>query len=173
MNKGADVLERRVLQAGKVFIKTGEENARAYVIQAGEVQSFTMDGDQKIIIEKLGPGTIIAEKCLIFDEPATISYEALSSVTVVTVTRQDFQKKLTKTDKTVKTILDCAIKKLSYYESLEKNKAKNRAELDETAITIVNSLTQNLSDDKKDKYNEALLPYVNGMMKEIKKLKEK
>ncbi len=171
MNKGADVLARNVIQAGKVFIKAGEENARAYMIQNGEVQSFIMDGERKIIIEKFGTGTIIGEKNLMFDEPATISYEALSVVTVVTITRQDFQKKLTKTDKTVNTVLDYAIKKISNYENAEKNKAINKPENDSSSIALVNSLTQSLSDEKKSKYREALLPHMNGIMHEINKLK--
>ncbi len=173
MNKGADVLERTVIQAGKVFIKAGEENARAYMIQNGEVQSFTMNGDEKIIIEKFGIGTLIGEKNLIFDDPAATSYEAITSVTVVAITRQDFQKKLTRTDKTVKTVLDYAIKKATDYEKVEKEKAKenNKIKIDSTAIALVNSLTQGLSDEKKEQYNQALLPHVNGMLQEIKKLK--
>ncbi len=168
---GTAVLERSVLPAGKVFIKEGQENARAYIIQNGEVSGFITDGDQEIEVSLLGPGTIIDEICLLIDEPAKISYRALSSVTVVTITRADFQKRLSKADKSIGTILDHIVHKLTYYANLETELALKRSEIDDTALALVEGLVRGLNEDKKEKYKDAMFPHLNGLIKAIKDLK--
>lgn len=169
----SEVLERSVLPAGKVFIKEGEENARAYIIQNGAVHSFKTDGERKVKIADYGPGTIIGELGLMLDDPSTLSYETTESTTVVTVTRQDFQKRLTKTDKTVAQILDHVVKKISFYQNLETEKALDASEIDDLTLALVRSLVSGLSDEKKIQYEDAMLPHINGLIKSIKLLKSK
>ncbi len=173
MSKGPDVLERSCLPAGKVFIRTGEENARAYVIQDGEVIAFTMHEDQKVEIDRFGPGTIIGERSLVIDEPERFSYEATTPTTVITITRQDFQKRLVKAGKSVKTVLDHAVNKIIYYENIELNKARKRAEIDDAAFKVLGALLNGMSADKKFQYEKALLPHVNGLVRELKELKKR
>ena len=171
MKKGTDVLERSCLQAGKTFIRSGEGNARAYVIQSGEVAAFIMKGDVKIEVERFGPGTIIGEKCLIIDDTSPLSYETIISTTVVAITRDDFQKRLNKVDKSIKTILDHAIKKIGHYENIETNKAMKRFDMDDMAVALVDDLLSGLSNDKRKEYENAILPHVNSLIKEIKDIK--
>ncbi len=173
MQKGADVLERSCLPAGKVFIKEGEENARAYMVQVGEIVSFKMDGDRKIEVERLGPGSIVGERHLAMDEPAIISYEAVEATTVVVITRQEFQKLLTKSDKRIKTVLNYALEKIRAYERQSMTKAVKNAEMDETTHALVQGLLKGISDDKKKQYEDAILPHVNGMVKALKDVKKK
>lgn len=171
MNQSADVLERSVIPAGKIFIAAGQENSRAYVIQKGRVNAFVTKDSEKLTVATYGPGTIIGEMCLMMDTPIPLSYEAMETTTVVTVTRQDFQKRLSRADKTIKTILDHAVKKIEKYEKSEINKAYDSAGMDETAKALVNGLLNGMSEDKKLRYESALLPHINGMLKELKNLK--
>lgn len=172
MSKGADVLERSVIQQGKVFIKAGEENCRAYIIQNGGVCAYAMKEDQKIVVSTYGPGTIIGEACLVLNSPLSLNYEALETTTVVTVTRQDFQKRLARTDKTVRTILDHALKKIEDYEKRSMTKAVNEAEPDTGALKLIDGLFGGLSEDKKIAYQNALLPHINGLIKELRNIKK-
>ena len=174
MNKGADVLERSVIPAGKVFIKAGEENSRAYVIQTGMVISFTEIEGRKVIIQEHGPGTIIGELCLMVDSPPTVSYETVESATVVTITRQDFQKRLTRVDKTVVKILTHTVEKLSLIENQNTQEAIRRSEIDDTAQALVLGLIkqQKLTLEEEEHHEKKLLPVVNDMIKAIKQFKE-
>ncbi len=172
MQKGADVLERKCLQAGKVFIKEGEENSRAYMVQVGEVLSFTMEGGRKIEIERLGSGSIIGERHLAVDEPATISYEAIVSTTVVIITRQEFQKLLSKADKTIKTVLDHAIEKVRYYERLSTTRAVKNSQIDDATYALMQGLLTGVPENKKSQYEDAILPHINGMITAIKDIKK-
>lgn len=174
MSKNTDVLERSAIPAGKIFLKAGEENSRAYVIQAGTVMSFTEVNGRKIEVERLGPGTIIAELCLMVDAPINLSYEALETTTVVTVTRQDFQKRLSRVDKTVAKILTHTVEKLAAHEKVEVEKAIRRSEIDDTAQALALSIlkSKRLSADQEYEYEKMILPPINDMIKAIKRFKE-
>ncbi len=196
MAKGSEILERKVFHKGQVFIKAGRENNRAYVIQKGAVRAFITDIDeeegnpdsenddtgqkedeekevQKLEVAHYGPGTIIGEVCLMLDQPINMSFEALTDTTVVTITRQDFEKKLRKADKTIKNILDHAMNKLSAQDEEAILKARKKGEIDEDAYKIVRGMTANLPLDKQRLYEKGLLPHVNSLIKTIKELKEK
>jgi CRP-like cAMP-binding protein len=100
------VFDRSVIPANKVFIKANEENSRAYVIQTGQVRSYIIDeNDEKIEIARYGEGTIIGEVCLVIDDPIPMYYEAVESSTVITITRQDFEKKFAKADNVIQSRL--------------------------------------------------------------------
>lgn len=171
MAGGPEILERKIIHAGKIFIKAGEENSRAYVIQQGKVCAFFMKDDQRIDVADHGPGTIIGESCLVLDDPIDLSYETLVDTTVVTITRQDFQKKLSRADKTVKVLFGHVINKLHEMDSAAMGRAGEKAKIDDDALSLVKGLIAGLPPDKKFEYEQALLPHLNALIKEIKNLK--
>jgi len=171
MSKAPDVLERKVIHAGKIFIKAGEENNRAYLIQQGRVSAFVVRDGQRIEVASHGPGTIIGEVCLALDDPIKMSYEAMVDTTVVTITRQDFEKKLSKCDKTIQKIFGEVIRKLYDQDDTAIAKAGENARIDEDALKLVHGLLATLAPDKKFQYEKAILPHLNGLIKEIKNLK--
>lgn len=173
MNKSADVLERTVLHPGKFFMKAGEGNMRAFIVQNGEVTSFyTNDDGQKIEIEKYGPGTIFGEKGLLVDYIPSFDFEATETTTVVVITRQDFEKHMKKVPKAIKTVLEHALKKIQDYERKGSEATISDFNVDEIAVQLVNNLIKGLSDEKKDKYQAAITPHINGLIKAINDLKQ-
>ncbi len=172
MSKGADVLERSCLPEGKVFIRAGEENARAYVIQNGQVTAFAMDGDNKIEVGRFGPGAIIGEKYLVLDEPATLSFEVSQTATVVVITRQDFQKRLVKAGKSIKTVLDHAVQKLIQYENAEITKALNQKDISKEAHQLVKGLLNEIPPEHRMKHEKTLLPHADGLMRALLEIKK-
>ncbi len=166
-----DVSDRKVIHAGKVFIKAGEENNRAYMIQQGCVLSFIKEDGQKIEVARHGPGTVIGETCLALDEPIKMSYETLVDTTVITITRQDFEKKLSRADKTVVNVFGQVMSKLNAQDTVAIAKASENARVDGDALKIVQNLIGDLPQQKKAKYEKAILPHLNNLIKEIKGLK--
>jgi len=166
------VFDRSVLPEGKVFIKANEESSRAYVIQTGLVRSFSHDEDGKEVeIGRFGPGTIIGEVCLVIDDLIPINYEAVETTTVITITRQDFQKKFAKADNVIQTILTHLTEKLAMHDGKALEKAMSKPEIDPTAAALVKSLTKSLPEERKAVYSEAILPHVNGLITAIKEMK--
>jgi CRP-like cAMP-binding protein len=173
MGKAAPpVLERKVIHAGNVFIKAGEENSRAYMIQTGKVRSFMMRGDSKVEVAQYGPGTIIGEVCLVMDDPINVSYEALVDTTVAMITRPDFQKKLQRVDKTVVTILDELVKKITARDKEDIAEAVDNADIDSDAHKFVQALVTGLAPGRKALYETTLLPHMNRLIHAIKELKK-
>jgi len=191
------VLERSVLPAGKVFIEAGEANMRAYLIQNGEVIAYKGKGDDRIEVARYGAGALIGEMNLMMDETPSMSYETVEATTVVTITRQDFQKKLARADKSITTILEFAVKKIVDLENeihhMQVQKAKEEAsakakadaearsaalaadnEPDTVNIpSFMDMILDGLSDDERTKYENALRPHLTGMLTEVQKLKAK
>lgn len=174
MGKATDILERSVLPAGKVFIKAGEENCRAYVIQSGNVLCYTMKGEQKVEVARYGPGTMIGETCLLLDDPIALSYEATESTTVVTITRQDFQKRLARIDKSVRNILDRAMQKLQDFQREEIEQVLRLYDVDDQTMALTKTMVKSLPKDLQMRYEVELLPHLDGVvrvLKEIRKIK--
>lgn len=172
MSSNDHILERKVIHAGDVFIKEGQEHARAYLVQTGLVRSFTIDNDQKVIVAEYEPGRIIGETCLMVDEPMNMSYEAVEESVVVTITRQDFQHKIRRIDKDIMKILDHVMIKLNYQDAQALDYAKKNSKIDPAALDMVKALLTGMPEEKKFQYEKAILPHVNAMIKEIKRLKK-
>jgi CRP-like cAMP-binding protein len=165
------ILERKVIHPGKAFIKAGEENARAYLIQNGEVRGFFKDGDQEIEIGTFGPGHIIGEVCLMSDEPLSISYEAITDTTVAMVTRAEFQKKVARVDENIFTILEHIAVKLNRQAKRDIDAAKKLAEVDPDARKMLGQFLSDIPEQNHIAYENAVLPHLNAMVKSIKRVK--
>ena len=166
-----EVLERSVIHKGKVFIKAGEENIRAYVLQSGKVCSFvTNDEGEHVEVERHGPGIIIGEMSLIQDETPTVSYKALTDSTVITITRQDFEKKMHRIDSTVKKIFKYLVHKLDFIESEAVKGIEKEDKVDERAYKILQSMTSKMAPEKQKLYEEKLMAHINGLVKGLDEL---
>ncbi|MCB1532317.1 MAG: cyclic nucleotide-binding domain-containing protein [Alphaproteobacteria bacterium] len=171
MTKNDDVFERKVIYTGKPFIKAGEEHARAYIIQKGLIRSYILEDDEKIEVSQYGPGRIIGEVCLMSDEPMDLNYEAVEESTVITMTRADFQKRISKMDSNVSTILEHVMTKLNMQYAEDIDKAKSRTEIDDDTYKHMDALLAKIPPEQRHKYEKAILPHVNALVRTMKVLK--
>ena len=167
------ILERNLFHAGKIFIRAGERNSRAHVIQKGTAASYIEKDGEEIEVGRYGPGTIIGEVSLVLDEPVSMSFKALTDVTVVSISRQDFEKKLAVADGTIKTILRHIINKANAQEKQNIETIIDGSARDETAMMLVHAITHGMGEDKKKVYELAITPHINGLVTSIKDAKEK
>lgn len=170
---GEYVLERNVFHAGKMLITAGEPHTNAYIIQDGEVVSFMMDNAERIEVGRYGPGSIIGETNLLVDDKAELNFEAVVDTTVVTIVRQDFEKKLTKIDKTLMHIVQTLIKKLKKSEKEQKEAAIEAKRIDAKAFEIVEHLLRDMGDkERKKRYRDIIQPHFNIMCRSLEELKK-
>ncbi len=165
-------MERTVLHAGKVFIKEGEEHSRAYIIQTGEVRSFRTENGARLILETYGPNTIIGEANLFEDRIADKSYEAVQNTTVINITRHEFEKILQKTDSMIQTVFQKMASKLQSLKAEKELTQLKELEIEEGAFHFVRDVIKDVSEDQRRKYELAILPHVNALVKSVKRLKE-
>jgi len=92
------VLERKVFQMGETIFKEGDEGHRAYVVQAGGVEIFKIKDGRKVVLGVVRPGGIFGEMALIDDVPRMASAAAIDVTTVILISRQMLDEKLSKAD---------------------------------------------------------------------------
>lgn len=173
MNVNKDVMERQFHAAGAIFLKAGQENTGyAYIIQAGEVVTFVEEHNKAIEVNRYGRGAIIAESNLLTDDAITMNYQALSDTNLIMINRHEFEQKLNKVESSVLRIIQALVRKISGLEGIDKAEAIRESQNDDKAYEIVSYLLRDMSKERKDKYEEILLPHFNVMCKALESLKK-
>lgn len=76
----------RLAFVNQTIFHEGDESQMAYVIEQGVVEIFSSRDGAETVLERLGPGEIIAEMALIENAPHTASARAIGAVTLRAVT---------------------------------------------------------------------------------------
>lgn len=166
-----NILERTVLHAGKTFINSGNTHADSYIIQSGEISAYIVDNNEKIEVERYGKNAIIGETNLLTDIPSPLNYEAITDVTVVKITRQDFEKKLKRVDKGMLRVIRAILDKLKEREKQIAASATQAQKINGKAREIVEHLLRGMPDERKNRYEDILLPHFNIMVKALEDLR--
>ena len=99
------VFERKVFAKGKTIIRAGDPGEEAYLIQSGRVEVFVTRKDQNVSLAKLEAGQIFGEMALLDGSDRKASVRALENTNLIVISRKAFQKKLDKSDPTMKAII--------------------------------------------------------------------
>jgi CRP-like cAMP-binding protein len=78
--------------AGTRIIEEGSPGLGLYVVLAGEVDVFKIDGQEKVLLATLKPGDVFGEISLLHDQPTTASVTAATNATVLFLAREVFQR---------------------------------------------------------------------------------
>ncbi len=101
----ADAIQRLELLPGQEIFLEGEQGSSAYIVQAGEIEIVKkIDGEEKLL-GKVGPGGIIGEMALIDKSVRMASAKATQTSTVIVVTSEMFEQKLSTADPFLRALL--------------------------------------------------------------------
>jgi len=103
------VLQRQTLQAGDRIFKEGDEGNTAYVVQSGEVEIFKIVDGKEVVLGRVGQGAIFGEMALIDSKPRMAGARATKGSTIIVVTRDMFEQKLSKTDPFIRGLLNILV----------------------------------------------------------------
>lgn len=166
-----NILERMVFHAGKILLHAGEKHTDAFIVQKGEIIAYAMENNQRVPFARYTQDCIIAESNLLLDDHSNLTYEAAVDTTVIRITRQDFEKNLTKLDTSILKIVGMLVKKLKDYEEKKIEDTLLAKTVDDKAKQIVEHLLRDMSGDRREKYEEILLPHFNIMVKALDDLR--
>lgn len=99
------VLERQVLPVGETIFSEGEPGERAYIVESGVVEVFSMKDGKKVVFGTVGKGGIFGEMALIDDKPRMATARVIEASTIIVVSRTMFQEKLARTDPFIRGLL--------------------------------------------------------------------
>ena len=80
----------RLYQDGELVIRQGEVGDCMYVIQEGQVEVFTHEGDKEVQLAVLKEGDFFGEMALIDREVRTASVRARGLVRLITIDKKNF-----------------------------------------------------------------------------------
>ena len=99
-------MEKRTFEIAETLFNEGDKGTCAFLIKQGEVKITKLDGQsKKKTIAHLGKGNIIGEMALIDDAPRAATAIAMGQVETMEVSREDFQKRLEKSDPVISLLL--------------------------------------------------------------------
>jgi len=89
--RGVVDLPRHTFATGDLVVREGEPGDAAYIIERGSCRVFkTVDG-KEVELRRMGPGEVFGETAILSDTPRTASVQALESLTVQVVTREELE----------------------------------------------------------------------------------
>ena len=91
--------EHQEIKAGELIFEENEFDEVAYLVVSGEVEIFRSSGNQEHVLATVGRGEIIGEMSLIDSQPHVASARALSDTQVSLISRQSFQQRLDRLEK--------------------------------------------------------------------------
>ncbi len=97
--------DKKIFRAGETLMQEGQTGDCAYVIDSGTVEILVQRENQTIQIGTRGAGSIIGEMAMIDDKPRTATIRALEDCTVISISREDFSRRVDSADAIVKMIM--------------------------------------------------------------------
>lgn len=101
-----DMVDRRVFYAGDKIISEGQFGTEMFVIESGTVEIWKGPEDDKLVLNKIGPGCVFGEMALIDEKPRMASATAVDQVVCKTISKQLFLRNMSKLDPFMKRIVD-------------------------------------------------------------------
>lgn len=169
MVSGASViLERRFVPKDTLIMKEGDPGNSAYLIQSGSVQVYTQSDERKVSLARLDIGQIFGEMALIFDERRTASVIALEDCNLIVITRQSFQEKLSKTDPTIRAIVQMLTQRVISANNTVVNKKSNADDLVETTQIIYENYLSSLPENLQKTFQDGVIPKLDEFLQSIR-----
>lgn len=96
----------KIVSAGEIFIRQGEQGKTAYIIERGLVEiSFTKPDGSAQVVGTRGPGSLIGEMSLIDEAPRTADVKALEECSLIQISRDEFIRRLRSSDEIMQAIM--------------------------------------------------------------------
>ncbi len=164
--------ERRFVPKDTLIIEEGEEGSSAYLLLSGTVEVFSPHDGKETVLATLSAGQIFGEMALVFDEKRTASVRAIENCNVIVITREALKHKLSKTDPTIKALVEMLSRRVLTANSSRIKRQKNVEELADGAGVVYQTVLGHLPDDKKQNFQNDVLPKLEAFLKAIKDFKE-
>jgi CRP/FNR family cyclic AMP-dependent transcriptional regulator len=99
------LLDRQTVAEGEKIFTEGDSGERAYIVENGEVEVYSLKNDKKMVYGIVGKGGIFGEMALVDDKPRMATAQALKGTTVIVISRAMFEEKLSRTDPFIRGLL--------------------------------------------------------------------
>ena len=106
------ILDRIVVRSGDNIFSEGDVGNKAYIVQEGLIEIIRNTADGEVILGSVEKGGIFGEMALIDDQPRMATARAATSVTVISIGRDTFNRKLANCDPFVRGLLGIFVRNI-------------------------------------------------------------
>jgi len=172
-NTETGILARKFVAKGTTIMREGEEGTDAFLIQSGKVGVYVGNAsDVPFHVATIGAGEIFGEAALIIDGPRTATVTALEDTTLIVITREKLQKKLDRSDATIKALVSMLMQRIANNNKNIKYGQANFGSLIETIEALYGSMEDNLAVSQRRSLEKKVKPKFDELMVAIKDFKE-
>ncbi|HET7844398.1 MAG TPA: EAL domain-containing protein [Xanthomonadales bacterium] len=93
------------LAAGELVFREGDAPTSAYLIEAGRIEVVTAQGEEVVVLGRLGPGDLLGEMAVIDQSPRTATARAMTECTLTVLGREQLNERLENADPIVRALL--------------------------------------------------------------------
>lgn len=170
MVRKSRVLDRQSYAAEEILFREGEQGGRAFFIEKGRVEVFrTDDAGNEISISELGENEIVGEMAVLTGGRRSASVRILEPSILVSITGQDFNKKLQETDKVFRALLEMYISRIKRVNTLLFEKSMNLVEFEESLNTLVKNISKMVDPAKREDFRMEVKPVLDELHGILKK----
>lgn len=105
-------LERLRFPAGTIIFDQGDPGDAAYIVRSGRVRVFQVNEGQRVEIGEMGPGDIFGEMAVLDRGRRSASAVAVEDCVVSRVAEHVFQRKLAKSDRFLRALIELFIRNI-------------------------------------------------------------
>lgn len=93
------------MPAGELVFREGDAPTSAYLIEAGRIEILTQQGEEAVVLGRLGPGDLLGEMAVIDQSPRTATARAITDCTLTVLGREQLNERLENADPIVRALL--------------------------------------------------------------------
>ncbi|MDA8747375.1 EAL domain-containing protein [Litoreibacter sp.] len=98
-----------LLSKGDILYNQGDAHDSGFIIASGEIILYSNLGDQRIDIERRGPGSIVGELSILTGQPRTVTVEALTDCRVFRISAEQILSRFEKLDPVLRACVETSI----------------------------------------------------------------
>ncbi len=93
------------MRSGELVFREGDAPTSAYLIESGRIEILTLQGEESVVLGRLGPGDLLGEMAVIDQSPRTATARALTDCTLTVLGREQLNERLENADPIVRALL--------------------------------------------------------------------
>ena len=167
------VLERQSVSAGMTIIREGEKGKTAYLIQSGCVNITVSKAGKEVELAQMGAGEIFGEMALVAEATRTATVKAVTDTNLIVITKDLIDRKLAKSDPTIRALLPMLMKRLEQTNNALLNRGDGLDSLVQAIKTIYKNIELSLPPSQKKTLANSIKPKLDDLLLSVKDFEEK
>jgi len=173
MSNDPGIFERRFVPADTVICRKGEAGSCAYLVQSGNLVVYDEYDGKVTELGKLQVGDIFGEMSLLFNEPRAASIKTVKDCNLIVITKQNFDHKLERSDKTVKAIVKMLSRRLMKTNDMLASHSGDLDALADQVKSIGNNIRENLPHNQKRTFDNTVQQKLDEFLEAVSEFKDR